>query len=236
MEDPQNELLKNKQLLEKLNAEVQKFGPISSMLDYLDKKGCKLNVGINKRTWVSHARNEYFNNNRIDITLGVQNIPADMKKRLFPFKEISDEDTRIYRYIHELSHIADFLALSNWETGMMRGDLLLLIEEKRKNERLGFSTLGNLSTYTEKKDDNSTPTEEDLAELIAMRIFDQQYYKDYLEMLKSEQSGKKELGLVTLNEYEVMLVDQYIESAVKYISEINKKPIEQRPAKLTRIY
>ncbi len=69
---------------------------------------------------------------------------------------------------------------------------------------------------------------EEFAELFATRLYDKNYYNQYLEMLNNLYPFKDELNLATLTNDELLTLDSNLEKIERHILNINPSDIEPK--------
>jgi hypothetical protein len=219
------ELKSDDEIVRKLNLEVQKRPAIANLFSYLKDADIDFKTVINRNTWTSKLGRDTHS-----VDLGIQPIPQHIKeKALFLEHKFSDEDTIIYRYLHELSHALYQHFASKVDFVDLNQDFLEFAQKMNDENGYNLSTLPSLPAYHQ---DGLTGALEDIAELLAMRLYSEEYFNQYMEMLQKDTSNKRELKLHTLNKQETEFVKSYVEKFIDLAS----KAKYTRPQKLTRIY
>lgn len=70
-------------------------------------------------------------------------------------------------------------------------------------------------------------SDEEFTEIFTIFLYDEKYYKEYLQMLKSDSKLKKEKHIVTLTSFEVQQLDDAIRKIHDYIASVDVKDIPE---------
>ncbi len=209
-----------KELLVQLETEVRKRKPIDQVFEYCNAIGDPIITKLQPNTWT--ARYDYPNSNTIE--LGTKPIPeAILKERFYLENKFSDQDTLIHRYIHELAHAIDFqILMKDLDIDEKRFSLRNFILTKNR-EKQHITAYGACDIH----ENVLNRADEEIAEIFAILLYDEQYFDAYIKMLQESHEFKKDLGLVTLTSEEAQQLKVDLKHMLKYISDLDLSKLEK---------
>ncbi len=208
-----------------LEQEVRQRKPIDQIFKIFDQRETPLTTKLQDNTWMA-----IYNQPTNTINLGIKPIPESIKNDRFYLSEnFSNQDILVHRYLHELSHSIDFNIVkfnfigTSSDVSNERQELAELFNKKNA-ENLYLSVYAGCGTSQIDADIEY----EEFAELFAIRLYDKDYYNQYLKMLNNSHSFKNKLSLATLTEGELLTLDSNLEKIEQHILNIDPNNIEPK--------
>ncbi len=214
-----------KELLAQLETEVRKRPPIDKIFKYCAKNDNPLITKLQPNTWT--ARYDFPSSNTIE--LGTQPIPKTiMKERFYLDDNFNNQDTLIYKYIHELAHSIDFNILmkdSNIDEKRFALRDFILKKNREGQHLTGYGACEIHTNILNKAD-------EEIAEIFSILLYNEEYFTAYLKMLQESHEFKRALKLATLTPEEAQQLNSNLKEMLNYVSELDvskPKNLKQNP-------
>jgi hypothetical protein len=169
------------------------------MWSILEERGviAQDNLELDPNDWKSHS------DSASGIKLGLQPTPENKKsRRLFKPESFSADDEVLYKLNHEICH--KFLSFLVSEKSELSGILINLFETFKviRDSGFGLTDRSHLDDQLEIIPTNDDLAKEDLVEFIAMSLWSDEYFNDYMNYLASgdKKEERKNRKLVSLGE------------------------------------
>lgn len=171
----------------------------------LNREGTILvsDIAIDSTTWVSETRIAVDNPERKTVRLGVQDIPTDVIKQVFPNTSPTGAETKAYRFTHELAHEVAHRAYD----GSDKVKQLYALVRGMRGSGSGISGLGSIAFY-HRDGDPDRPATEDIVELFNMFITSKMTLRSHLDFLSdpSFEEKRKSLRLASFSDPRVRVI------------------------------
>ena len=151
---------------------------------------------LDTTTWVSHST--LRPDGKREVSLGVQPIPPKtLPYFMFNYENFSEDDTVVYRCVHELCHDVAFYALQKNSNFIRLYNLALSM--RKSPQKIGLARLASWPFY--EKRGKETQALEDVTELLNALAHGEKYLSDYFDYLANpnNQTSRKDQKLQSID-------------------------------------